>query len=621
MTFKIPSGVLEQHVIALGKTGSGKSSKLRVLVEGLLDVEEPVCILDVKGDWWGLKSSADGKHAGYPLVIFGGKHGDVPLSAAGGKDIAELVFTGNRPCIIDMRALGQGERARFFIDLASTAYKVTKGKRWLVMSEVHNFCPKGKIFSPQAGEMLHWANKLASEGRGLGLNLLADSQRGQKVHNDFLTSMETLIACKVIHKSDRDAIKDWIDGCADIKVGKQVLDSLAQLKKPEGWIWCPEIDFGPELLQFPLFKTFDSFKPQKADAPAQLKGWAGVDLSEVTAKLAAVVEEAKANNPAELKKRIAGLEAQLRKYPNAEVLQKLRDEAAAAATAAPHWADDPAKFQRMKDSWAEEAWDTGHLAGWKACVELYKSAEVALFNTVADGFEKVLTEQVTRTRDWVQRQVNQAPVYPKVENPHDKYGYSLPRGDGVASKSAPPPKANGNVLITPKQSREIDQRFVDNLPSVTGVQQRILDALANLENMGSTRPPAELICFMAGYSNMKSKGFANAMSSLRTGGLIQGMALTDAGRAVASPERAPADAEELQEKLMTLLGGAARRVLEPLIKTYPDELAKTELMTHAGYENAKSKGFANMLSRLRTLGFIDYTPGGGVVAMPVLFLQ
>lgn len=312
MTFKIPAGVLEQHVIALGKTGSGKSSKLRVFVEQLLRAGEPVVILDVKGDWWGLKSSADGKRAGFPLVIFGGKHPDVPLSAGSGKEIAELVFTGNRPCIIDMRALGQGERARFFIDLASTAYKVTKGKRWLVMSEVHNFCPKGKIFSPQAGEMLHWANKLASEGRGLGINLLADSQRGQKVHNDFLTSMETLIACKVIHKSDRDAIKDWIDGCADIKVGKQVLDSLAQLKKPEAWAWCPEIDFGPELLQFPLFETFDSFKPQQADAPAQLKGWAGVDLSEVTAKLSKVVEEAKANDPAELKKRIAELERQVR---------------------------------------------------------------------------------------------------------------------------------------------------------------------------------------------------------------------------------------------------------------------------------------------------------------------
>jgi hypothetical protein len=36
MTFKFPAGVLAQHIIALGKTGSGKSSKLRVLVEGLL---------------------------------------------------------------------------------------------------------------------------------------------------------------------------------------------------------------------------------------------------------------------------------------------------------------------------------------------------------------------------------------------------------------------------------------------------------------------------------------------------------------------------------------------------------------------------------------------------------
>jgi uncharacterized protein len=309
VTFRIPSGVLAQHVIALGKTRSGKSTAVRVLVEGLLDADKPVCIVDPKGDWWGIKSSADGKKAGYPLVIFGGEHADVPINEHSGAAVAELIATGNRSCLIDLGGWMVGERTRFFVAFASALFKLSRGARHLVIDEVHNFAPQGKILDPDAGKMLHWANRLASEGLGKGIVILAASQRPQKVHKDFLTSCETLIAKQVIHKLDRDAIKDWIDGCADPLKGKEVIASLAQLKKPQAWIWSPEIEYGPMLIEFPLFNTFDSFKPQPENAAA-LTGWASVDLEQVKTKLAKVVEETKANDPRELKKRIAELERQ-----------------------------------------------------------------------------------------------------------------------------------------------------------------------------------------------------------------------------------------------------------------------------------------------------------------------
>src|SRR5574341_1054928 len=103
MRLPIPLAAIDQHVIVLGKTRSGKSSKMRVMIEAMLDRAAPVCIVDPKGDWWGLKSSANGKQAGYPVVIFGGAHGDVPINVHSGKAVAELVATGNRPCIIDLK--------------------------------------------------------------------------------------------------------------------------------------------------------------------------------------------------------------------------------------------------------------------------------------------------------------------------------------------------------------------------------------------------------------------------------------------------------------------------------------------------------------------------------------
>jgi hypothetical protein len=250
------------------------------------------------------------KQAGYPVVIFGGEHADVPLNPRAGAAVAELIATGNRSCLIDLGGWMVGERTRFFIDFASVYFRLARGTRHLVVDEVHNFAPQGKILSPEAGEMLHWANRLASEGRGKGITIIAASQRPQKVHKDFLTSCETLIAGRVIHKLDRDAIKDWIDGCADPATGKQVLAELAGMKRPEAWVWSPEIDFGPERVTFPLFRTYDSFKPQEAST-GKLKGWAEVDLEAVRATLQSVVAQAEANDPKALRKRIADLERQI----------------------------------------------------------------------------------------------------------------------------------------------------------------------------------------------------------------------------------------------------------------------------------------------------------------------
>ena len=306
--FPIPIRVLDAHLAVLGKTGAGKSYALRGMIECLLDEKRRVCIIDPKGDHWGIKSSYDGKKAGYSVVIFGGDHADVPINPRVGKEIAELVATGNRPCVIDFRGWMPGERTRFWIEFASTLFRSNKEPLWLVMDEVHNFAPQGKVLDPDAGKCLHWTNRIGTEGRGLGIRVLMASQRPQKVHKDLLTCAETLVAMRVIHPLDRNAMKEWIDGCGDAERGRMVLNSLAEMKRGEAFVWSPEIKFF-ERLTFPKIKTFDSFKAPvgdvKSDAP---RGWATVNLDDVRKRLAKTIEEAKANDPELLKARIRELE-------------------------------------------------------------------------------------------------------------------------------------------------------------------------------------------------------------------------------------------------------------------------------------------------------------------------
>jgi DNA helicase HerA-like ATPase len=68
----IPEAALQQHIAVLGKTGSGKSFAAKAaIVEPLLERGRRVGVIDPTGAWWGLRSSRDGKGAGFPILVLG----------------------------------------------------------------------------------------------------------------------------------------------------------------------------------------------------------------------------------------------------------------------------------------------------------------------------------------------------------------------------------------------------------------------------------------------------------------------------------------------------------------------------------------------------------------------
>lgn len=596
MTQLIPAAAIAQNTIALGKTRSGKSSKMRLIVEELLGQNNPVCILDPKGDWWGIKSSADGKRAGYPLIIFGGEHADIPINEHAGAHIAELIATGNRPCLIDLGGWMVAARTRFFLDFASTLFKLTKGARTLVIDECHNFAPKGRLFDPEAAKMLHWANRLASEGSGKGLTLLSASQRPQKVHNDYLTSHETLIACRVIHKADRDALKDWIDGCADPAVGKEMVASLADMQRKEAWVWSPEISFGPKRLIFPMFKTYDSFKPQGADAPATLKGWASVDLDGVRVQLAKVVEEAKENDPAALKLLVAQLRAELAKKAPAGPIVKVEINPKALAAAQEEGAR--AITFRMP-----EILDAQHKASFAAGMMWHGIAVAEMLRRISGP--DPLPER--KTLAGVMSILKEKLVLP------DQRPASV--ATVITGTPKPLPTSRPPIVLDPKQG-PID-------PNLGRAKQKILDVMAWWESIGRVQADKDTIAFLAGVSP-RSSGHQNNMGALRTAGLIDYPAprmagLTPEGRAAARLPSAPLNTEALQAAILAKLNTPLRAILEFLIGNPSHIFTKQDLAEHLGV-SANSSGHQNNLGRLRSLGFIVYPQPGTVQVSPSLFI-
>lgn len=549
MKSPIPSAALEQHIAILGKTGSAKSSVARYLAEGLLDRSLPVAILTPKGDWWGLKSSADGKKPGYPVVIFGGRRADVPISAHSGAAVAELVATGNRPAIIDVSQMLVGERARFVIGFAEGLFLHNQTRRWLVVDEAHNFAPKGKLFDPQATMMLHWLNKLGAEGRGLGLNLMVISQRPQKVHNDLLESCETLIAMRTVHPRSREAIREWIDGAADPKAGAAVLSSLAGMPRGTGWVWSPEIEFGPEKVAFPMFRTYDSFKPQQLGAAQKLEGWADVDLEAVREKLAAVVKEAAENDPKALKAEIARLRA--------EYAQKSPVHAQAGHTTA----ELNAEYARGR----ADGHDAGRLQAYNEIAD-----DVSDFATGAGSLSARLGALHARIVSAAQ----------KVARPKAPASAPAPR----PPRAPAPAEPNGQVG--------------------KGGLRRMLVALAQRQLGLSARQ----VAVRAGMS-FNSGTFARYLATLRSQGWATGgserMQITDQGlEALGNWQALPTGHALLQYWVAELGSGGLSRILREAATAHPNELTTEELARRSGM-SSNSGTFARYLSHLRSLQLLE----------------
>lgn len=544
---KFPALALEQHTVFLGKTGSGKSYAMRGLVEGLLDQQRRVCVIDPKGDWWGLKSSATGKGAGYPMVIFGGEHSDVPMNQHAGGQIAELVGTGNRPCILDFGGWMVGERTRFWIDFASGLFKHNRAPLWLVIDEVHNFAPQGKIFDPDAGKCLHWTNRLASEGRGKGLRILMASQRPQKVHKDTLTCTETLVAMRVNHPLDRAAVKEWIDGCGDPKNGAEVLNSLAGMPRGEAWVWSPEIGF-LERLKFPAIQTFDSFAAPTLDEKEAPKGWATVDLDEVRSKLAHVVEEAKSNDPAMLKAEVRRLKAELSKTEQTAKVE-VREVAKPVLSE---------KDQKLIAKAIAHCDESIQRLNWK-------ENELGEIKKELGGLRASVEVLIGKQRS--------APMMERSQKP-------------VVRSPVPPVRS---------------QKPADRSTLGTA-ERRILAVLAQYQDGCGIGK----IALLSGYRI--SGGFKNNLATLRTDGLISGsntgvMRITEEGLAHGPFDPLPEPGQEFGRFWMNhpRLGNSEKRVLKTLLDN-PKGLAIDELAEKSIYK--VSGGFKNILSTLRTAGLI-----------------
>ncbi len=315
--FTLPLDLTTQTVAVLARKGAGKSYTAAVFNEELLDAGQVPVIIDPTGAHWGLKSSADGKSAGYPVVVFGGEHGDLPLEEGAGEATARAIVEQRFPAIIDLSLLRKGQVRRFITPFLETLYRLNREPLMLIVDEADDICPQ-KPFGDEA-QMVGALEDVVKRGRKKGIGCTLITQRPADLAKQVLTQCEVMVAMRLVHPLDLKAVMEWVHVHADEKTAAEMLASLPSLPVGTAWFWSPGWGNIFECVKVRARKTFDSgATPKPGEKVVEPKKRAEIDIAALGAEIAATAERAKANDPKELKAEVARLKLQLAKQPAAQ---------------------------------------------------------------------------------------------------------------------------------------------------------------------------------------------------------------------------------------------------------------------------------------------------------------
>jgi hypothetical protein len=224
-----------------GKRGSGKTYAAGKLTEELLTDGVQVIVIDVVGNWWGLRAGADGDgEEGFTIPVIGGDHGDIPVYAEGGADVARMLVETESSAVLDLSSLRKGARQRFITDWAEEFFHLKKSHHspvHVVLEETHTIAPQRVIKGQE--RMLGAITDIVRLGRNYGIGVSMLDQRPQSVDKEILHQAEVLCAFQFTGAHERDAIRRWAEA-KELSAVKAAFKDLSSLPRGRCILWSPE---------------------------------------------------------------------------------------------------------------------------------------------------------------------------------------------------------------------------------------------------------------------------------------------------------------------------------------------------------------------------------------------
>lgn len=191
-----------RSVAVLGITGSGKTNTSAVLIEELLSNGLPLTVVDIEGEYWGLKEKFE------VLVAGRSQHAELEVGPNNAAQLAEISLKRGISIILDLSEFTQEEASKFLTHYFTSLWAsstLLKQPYQIVLEEAHEFVPQG-IGTP----LKQVLTRIALRGRKRGLGIILVSQRSAKVEKDVLTQTSLLFLHKVVHPVDLKVYKELI---------------------------------------------------------------------------------------------------------------------------------------------------------------------------------------------------------------------------------------------------------------------------------------------------------------------------------------------------------------------------------------------------------------------------
>jgi hypothetical protein len=186
--------LIGQCIAILGIRGSGKSNTAGVLFEELLKYNYPLSVVDIDGEYFGLKERFE------VLVVGQGEGVEIEIDVGCAQEIAEISMEKNVPVVLDLSGFLSDERNEFLKEYLSAVWNLAgKLRRPYIIGieEAHEFIPQGV-----KTELKELIARVALRGRKRGLGAVIVSQRSAKVDKDVLSQAGMLFLHRVVHEAD-----------------------------------------------------------------------------------------------------------------------------------------------------------------------------------------------------------------------------------------------------------------------------------------------------------------------------------------------------------------------------------------------------------------------------------
>jgi hypothetical protein len=607
----LPLDVITMRIAEYGDSGAGKTTFARLLAEKVHAAHHRFCAIDLKNDWWGLKSSADGKAAGIPVVIFGGPRADVKLAgdADAARALAETVTSIEQSIILDLDAMSRAKQEKFLSAFLDALYESNRRPLMLFCDEADRYAPQ-KPMSQEAIMSLSSSEDIARRGRKRGIGSFWLTQRTAVLNKNVSEFANLTIVFRTPGEKDLRELEDRVGRIANRDVVKEVMRLAPGLADGEAFFLSahPKLrKFMPDPvrpIQLPLPWTYDSSAtPGVGQRRREPKVLAKADLAAIESRIADQVKRAKDEDPKALRAELARLQRELAKTP------------ASSPPAAMTAAAGELRRTNQRQAATIAALKKGLADAMKVIEELQKAGVVD---------REIVQKAVTAATDQIVRAAESR--YDKVKRQATALlGQMQKLIDGVpdfsTSSSPTPARMDPPSPPTPARRSPSPPRGGDGEGAEGGTR---LPRMAHAFLRALVQYPAGLTKarIMAITEYRMSGDVTKMFAEMGRQGWVSGedgkLVITDAGRDAVGPVEPLPVGEKLRQRIVGEDRPAMmRKFMSILFDAYPASVPKKELLERSGYR--MSGDVTKMWAKLVNVGLATQSGKGTLRASNDLY--